>query len=114
MQIRKQIASKNLSMRAWAKPLGLMAGLMLVSPVQAEQSDLAWGQELHANNCAGCHVITHDDSFYESRVENSDLGSRDSLFAMVQRCANNANLPWFDEEVEAVTTYLNQTYYKYD
>ena len=33
---------------------------------------------------------------------------------MVQGCATNFGLPWFDEEVEAVTAYLNQKYYHFD
>jgi hypothetical protein len=33
---------------------------------------------------------------------------------MVQGCANNFNLPWFDEEVDAVTAYLNHKYYQFE
>lgn len=88
------------------------AGLMLSMPAFAGP-DLAWGEELNAGNCVECHMVTHDDAFYEARID-GDIDNYDSLFTMVQACANNFNLPWFDDEVEAVTAYLDETYYQFD
>ncbi len=94
--------------------LGLAAGLALTVPVQAEEPDISWGEELFAENCAECHMVPHDEDWFQARAEAGKMDSYDSLRTMVQACANNFNAPWFDEEVEAVTAYLNQKYYDFD
>lgn len=87
-------------------------GLLFALPAMAEP-DIAWGEELHAGNCVECHMVTHDDAFYEARID-GDIDNYGSLFTMVQACANNFNLPWFDDEIDAVSAYLDQTYYQFD
>jgi mono/diheme cytochrome c family protein len=92
---------------------GLILGFMLVQPAWAEQHNANWGASLHQAECAGCHKAPHNAAFYESR-RGKKLKSRASVFTMVQSCANHFNIAWFDEEVDAVTVYLNTTYYKYE
>ncbi len=93
--------------------LGLLAGLMLAAPVAAEP-DIAWGGELFADNCAECHMVPHNDEWFKARADAGNMGSYDSLRTQVQGCANNFGLPWFDEEVEAVTAWMNQEYYDFE
>lgn len=93
--------------------LGLLAGLMLAAPVAAEP-DIAWGGELFADNCAECHMVPHNDEWFKARADAGNMGSYESLRTMVQGCANNFGLPWFDEEVDAVTAWMNQEYYGFE
>ncbi|MFA7522672.1 MAG: cytochrome c [Halothiobacillaceae bacterium] len=95
------------------RALGLVAGLMLAAPVVAEP-DISWGGELFAQNCSECHMVPHDDAWFQARAEAGGISDYDSLRSQVQGCANNFNLPWFDEEVEAVSAYMNEQYYGFD
>lgn len=95
----------------------LSLGVVALFGMTAAAADISVGKSLHAANCVECHMVTHDDAFYHSRVGGqSDRGidSRASLHTMVQACATNFDLDWFDEEVGAVTDYLNVTYYELD
>ena len=94
--------------------LGLAAGLAFAVPVQAEEPDISWGGELFADNCVECHMVPHDENWFRARAEAGKMDSYDSLRTMVQGCANNFNAPWFDEEVDAVTAWLNQEYYGFE
>ncbi len=79
--------------------LALLAGQSL--------ADVERGKELHDANCVKCHdssVYTREDRF---------VTSRDSLKTQVQRCNVNLGTQWFDEDVNAVTDYLNTNYYKF-
>lgn len=98
----------------YARSVSLAPALFVFAlPAAAEPHDVSWGGELHAQNCAGCHSAPHNAAFYESK-QGGKIKSAQSLNTMVQSCANHFNLPWFDEEVTAVSTYLNQSYYHLD
>jgi hypothetical protein len=65
------------------------------------------GNEAHQNHCYKCHtdkVYTRDDHFVKSM---SALGSQ------VKRCKDSSNIPWFDEDTDAVVHFLNEKYYKF-
>ena len=68
---------------------------------------LAHGQEAHKNHCYKCHtdqVYTRDNRFVKSL---------DALSKQVVRCKEGSNIPWFDEDADAVVQFLNQKYYKF-
>ena len=70
-------------------------------------ADVAHGKKLHDASCVKCHdsgVYTREDRF---------VTSRDALRTQVQRCNVNLGTQWFDEDVDAVTDFLNATYYKF-
>ncbi|HER34554.1 MAG: cytochrome c [Halothiobacillaceae bacterium] len=94
--------------------LGLAAGLLLAAPAFATESEVSKGGELFGANCTECHMVPHDEDWFQKRAEAGKMTDYDSLRTMVQGCANNFNLPWFDEEVDAVTAYLNQQYYHFE
>lgn len=96
------------------RTLGLVAGLLLAAPLAAAEPDISWGSDLFAGQCAECHMVPHDDEWFEARAEAGKISDYESLKTMVQGCATNFNLPWFDEEVDAVTAYLNHKYYEFD
>lgn len=90
-------------------PVAFAACALFVEPVQA---DITRGQKLHAEMCAGCHKAPHNAEFYTSRA-GKKYPTKESLTTMVQSCVTYFDIPWFEEEVQAVSDYLNHTYYKY-
>lgn len=93
--------------------LGMGLGLAVGAPgVNASPHDPNFGQQLHAEHCAGCHKAPHNAAFYESR-RGQKIQSLASLHTMVGSCANHFNIGWFEEETDAVTQYLNTQYYRF-
>lgn len=66
------------------------------------------GKQLHDANCVSCHtpeIYTRDD-----RIVNNYR----QLQERVRQCELANELTWFDEEIDAVTTYLNNSFYHFD
>lgn len=82
----------------------LISLLFFGSPAGADTSN---GQKLHDANCMKCH----DDGMYTR--EDRFIKDRKALRTQVQRCELNLGLQWFDEQIDDVTNYLDQTYYKF-
>ena len=74
---------------------------------KAMQAMIAHGEQAHSQHCVKCHT----DQVYTR--ENHFVRSLDALSKQVQRCKNANNVPWFDEDAEAVVQFLNQKYYKF-
>jgi len=68
---------------------------------------IAHGEEAHKNHCYKCHtdsVYTREDRFVKSI---------DALSKQVVRCKESSNIPWFDEDSDAVVQFLNKKYYRF-
>jgi len=68
---------------------------------------LTHGEEAHKNHCYKCHtdsVYTREDRFVKSI---------DALSKQVLRCKEGNDVPWFDEDSDAVVQFLNQKYYRF-
>jgi len=90
------------------KPLAALLTLSLLAagkPLLA--ADIENGKKLQQKNCMSCH----DDSMYTR--DNRRVNSLSALRTQVQRCESTLGLTWFDEEVDDVTAYLNQSFYKF-
>lgn len=71
-------------------------------------ADVAAGEQLHDKFCGQCHgteVYTREDR---------KMNDYAALEQQVRRCEQNIGLKWFEEDIENVTAYLNQNYYKFD
>lgn len=68
---------------------------------------LAHGEKAHNEYCVKCHT----DQVYTR--ENRFVKSIDALNKQVVRCKDNNNIPWFDEDSDAVVQFLNNKYYKF-
>lgn len=68
---------------------------------------LAHGEAAHKTHCYKCHT---DDVYTR---ENRFVKSIDALSKQVVRCAQGNNIPWFDEDTDAVVQFLNNKYYKF-
>ena len=70
-------------------------------------ADVSHGKALQQKNCMGCH----DDSMYTR--ENRKVTSLGGLQKQIMRCEQSLGLQWFDDDVSAVTEYLNASFYHY-
>ena len=71
-------------------------------------ANLDFGEQLYKQNCTRCHQT--DIHTRPDRIVNN----LQHLRSQVQFCEVSNDLSWFDEEVDAVTEYLNQNYYMFD
>ena len=74
------------------------------------------GNVLHGENCRSCHDSMFPDGKGDD-IYDEDLRkikSSKALHSMVEFCATNNGLAWFEEEVIDVSKYLNQTFYKFE
>ena len=90
------------SARAW-----VCAAALLPAGAWSGGQDAPSGAALHAAHCTGCHGV--DIYTRPQRLVNSYA----ELRQRVQQCELTAELGWFEEEVEAVVSYLNDTYYRF-
>lgn len=81
---------------------------MTMPGVQAEDAPAdAHGEEVHRSHCYKCHtdsVYTREDRFVKSL---------DALSKQVVRCRDANDIPWYDEDTEAVVRFLNSRYYRF-
>lgn len=73
----------------------------------AQAQDVKNGEQLHNERCTRCHgteVYTRG---------NRRIQSLDKLAAQVRFCKNQTGVMWFDDEVDDVIHYLNQTFYHF-
>lgn len=80
---------------------------LLLAASLAQAGDAKQGQALYQANCSGCH-----DTSIHTRP-NSIIHSLDGLKKRVQFCETNGRLSWSPEQIEDVTTYLNESFYKF-
>jgi len=73
----------------------------------AHAADLAHGKQLQQASCTSCH----GDEMYTR--DNRKVTTLDALDKQVRRCELTLGLKWFDEDIEAVTGYLNDSFYKF-
>ena len=84
----------------------ITTGLVIASS-SSPAIDINHGKSLQQENCMRCH----DDSMYTR--EERRVTTLDALQRQVQRCETNLDLAWFPEDVDAVTEYLNTSFYKF-
>ena len=89
--------------------LALPCALTLTSPLAATDAAVATPKaaSLYTQHCVKCH-----QSEVYTRADRK-ITSLDALNAQVHRCETMLELRWFDEDVDAVTTYLNDQYYHF-
>jgi hypothetical protein len=82
-------------------PLPLLLLLILAFPAWAEPD----AAELFQRQCASCHS---GKSLAKPGHKATDIAQLESW---VRRCDTNLGLRWFDEDILAVTHYLNDNFY---
>lgn len=84
----------------------LITILLLSAPVYAFDSDN--GKTLHNENCVRCH----DDSMYTRKDRKTQ--SYSLLRERIVQCEIMTELIWFEEEIDDVTAYLNESFYHFN
>ncbi len=89
----------------------LLSAISMNSTSFASDNDIidpmAHGEKEHKSHCVRCHgseVYTREDRF---------IKSIDALSKQVVRCRDNLDVPWFDEDTDAVVQFLNNKYYRF-
>lgn len=84
----------------------LITLLLLSAPAYA--FDSVNGKALHNENCVRCH----DDSMYTREDRKTKRYSL--LRERVVQCEVMTELIWFEEEIDDVTAYLNESFYHFN
>jgi len=98
--------------RAARVPLAAALVMALAAPGSALASE---GAALHAQKCQSCH----DSMFPGGKGEMiyapdfRKLSSPSELRQRVETCAVRINAGWFDEEIDAVTGWLQERFYRF-
>lgn len=85
----------------------LLALVLAAGAGPALAADIANGKQLQQENCRSCH----DDGMYTR--ENRKVTTPDGLMKQVRRCESTLGLQWFDEDINDVAAYLNESFYKF-
>jgi hypothetical protein len=87
----------------------LYAFLLAISPAcgKAAAFEEGRGEMLYRNHCVACH--TTQVHWRDQRLAKDWA----SLRAQVHRWERNTGLTWSEEDIEAVSQYLNQLYYQF-
>ncbi len=88
-----------------AGPLAAADPAPAVTPDAAK--DMSSPHALYESNCIKCHgseIYTREDR---------KVTSLDALGRQVQRCETALGLRWFDEDIDAMTAYLNDKFYRF-
>lgn len=96
------------------KPLRFALWGALLAAAIAPAAGAADGEALHNANCMSCHesMMNGDPNSIYTR-DDRRVSSLDGLEAQVRRCEHSLGLQWFDDEVAAVTDFLNDRFYKF-
>lgn len=73
----------------------------------AATNDVHPGKAIHDANCISCH-----DSGVYTRADRK-MTDLTILAGQVRRCDANLGTKLFDEDLDSVTAFLNETYYKF-
>jgi mono/diheme cytochrome c family protein len=81
---------------------------LLAPAAPALAADTPDGKQLVMDNCIRCH----DDKLYTR--PNRRVTTPEGLHKQVTNCERALGLKWFDDEIDAVVSYLNQNYYHFE
>lgn len=95
---------------------GLLLGASLaLNQISYAAGDIERGRKLHKENCISCHANAYggDGTGIYTRADRK-IESLDGLHTQVTRCKTALDVPWPEDQIEDVVTYLNKSFYKFD
>lgn len=93
--------------RQWYLLAVWLAALVAGGPAAAAPADAAQGRALYETRCGGCH----DRSVHARTVRSAKTYAQ--VRAWVQNWNRQTGSLWRDDEIDAVTRYLNERYYRF-
>lgn len=94
---------------------GLAAFLLSLALSGVASAITSEGADLHAQKCQSCHNSMFPGGRGE-QIYAPEFRKLDALSALRQRvetCASRINAGWFDEEIDAVTAWLQERFYRF-
>jgi mono/diheme cytochrome c family protein len=96
----------------------LAAGLSLplaAAPGPFPKGDPVEGKKLHEKSCSSCHnSMYHDRNGYQLySSDHRKMTTASFLRQRVEACAARFNAGWMDEEIDSVSRWLNDEFYKF-
>jgi len=84
-----------------------------MEPLLTEKAEK--GQKLHNQHCQFCHARLTDNQPNQlyTRLDRR-ITNYMSLENQVLTCVNRLGIPWFEEEMTEVITYLNELFYQFE
>lgn len=90
----------------------LLLGSIFTTGVLA--ADASRGAQLHNEQCTTCHAARFGNNGNDIYTRpDRRVTSLPALQKQVNRCKNNLQIVWFDEDVADVVEHLNSTIYKF-
>lgn len=91
-----------------------VSSLALANPFP--KGDAVKGKKIHDPGCVSCHNSMFPDQ-NGTQLYSDDMFRKSTTIAelrgMIEFCNNRTNSGWFEEEIQHVGRYLNDTYYKF-
>jgi hypothetical protein len=86
--------------------------MVLTKPLMA--ADIESGKSLHDGSCVNCHaqLLGGDGTAIYTR-ENRKMDSYPALNKQVRRCRDSLGMPWPEDQIMDVITYLNESFYHF-
>ena len=103
----KTLTRKTLNLVLFLFAVSMSSSGLAGENASETKDPIAHGEQAHKNHCYKCHsddVYTRDDRFVKSI---------DALSKQVVRCKEGSDIPWFDEDADAVVQFLNKKYYRF-
>lgn len=88
--------------------LSILVYCVFCSVTSVNAADIERGKRLHDEHCVKCH--SSDMYTRENRIVNS----YDALKERIRQCELSNDLAWFEEEVEDVSAYLDEEFYRFE
>jgi cytochrome c553 len=85
----------------------LLFAIVFAIPASGMAADTGHGKSLQQENCMACH----DDGVYTRNDRR--VTTMDGLQKQVKRCELTLGLQWFDDDINDVAGYLNESFYKF-
>ncbi len=85
----------------------LFSVVLITSGLYSSQIFADAGKTIYDKSCTGCH-----DTSVFTRADRK-VKDLDKLRSRVRQCSFAIESKWFDDDIEAVTQYLNNSFYKF-
>ena len=107
MKLQLKIINNRLLLNAALLSSALCFNTTVFASEDGLNDQINHGEQAHKNHCYKCHtdnVYTRDNRFVKSI---------DALSKQVVRCKEGSDVPWFEEDSDAVVQFLNNKYYRF-
>lgn len=93
----------------------LLLSFTAISSIPIVHADVEKGEELYIKYCTDCHIkMGNGDATALYTRTNRRVKDTHGLWKQVQRCEQNLGLQLFDDDIDALSAYLNKNFYHFE